>query len=54
MATARSLEKGDLYPEGAEADFSHILDEYAQTLVKESELSARNSKQEVSDNKEWK
>lgn len=37
MATARALEKGDLYPEGAEADFSHILDEYAQKLVKESD-----------------
>lgn len=29
MCVARSLEKGRLYPEGAEADFGHILEEYA-------------------------
>ena len=37
MATARALEKGDLYPEGAEADFSHILSEYHKA---ESQKSA--------------
>jgi len=43
MDTARQLERGHLHPEGAEADFSAILDEYSQPATAGIEREALNT-----------
>lgn len=50
MGTSKQLEKGQLYPEGAETDFKSHLKEYAQSCAQEARdgwISVKDRKPEL-------